>query len=123
MNKVLSGSARMRAQRSAMSTAWWIAVAEWTLSASMLVYFGLYTLPAAWKTLNTDFSNYYLTARLAREKSNTSRIYEWIWLQRQKDHHDIEQRIISLVPITPVSTLAIWPLTAMLPLLAKRSWL
>jgi len=113
----------MRAQRSAMSTVWWIVVVEWTLLALMLIYFVLHTLPAAWKTLNTDFSNYYLTARLAREKSNTSRIYEWIWLQRQKDHHDIEQRIISLVPITPVSTLAIWPLTAMPPLLAKRSWL
>jgi hypothetical protein len=123
MNKVLSGSARMRAQRSAMSTAWWIGVVEWTLAALMLVYFCLHTLPAAWKTLNTDFSNYYLTARLAREKSNTSRIYEWIWLQRQKDHRDIEQRIISLVPITPVSTLVIWPLTAMPPLLAKHSWL
>jgi len=97
MKKVLNGSARMRAQRSAMSTAWWIVVVEWTLAALMLVYFGLHTLPAAWKTLNTDFSNYYLTARLAREKSNTSRIYEWIWLQRQKDHRDIEQRIISLV--------------------------
>jgi len=98
-------------------------VLEWTLSALMLAYFGLHTLPAGWKTLNTDFSNYYLTARLAREKSNTSRIYEWIWLQRQKDHRDIEQRIISLVPITPVSTLAVWPLATMPPLAAKHRWL
>ena len=70
----------------------------------MLTYFGLHSLPAGWKTLNTDFSNYYLTARLAREKTVTSRVYEWIWLQRQKDHRDIDQRIISFVPITPFST-------------------
>ncbi len=89
----------------------------------MLVNFGLYTLPAAWKSLNTDFSNYYLTARLAREQSDTSRIYEWIWLQRQKDHRDIDQRIISLVPITPFSTLAVWPLAALPPLAAKHRWL
>jgi hypothetical protein len=89
----------------------------------MFVYCGVHTLPAAWKTLNTDFSNYYLTARLAREKIDTSRIYEWIWLQRQKDHRDIDQRIISLVPITPFSTLAVWPLAGLPPLAAKHRWL
>jgi hypothetical protein len=98
-------------------------IVEWMLSALMAVYFGVHTLPAAWKTLNTDFSNYYLTARLAREKNDTSRIYEWIWLQRQKDHRDIDQRIISLVPITPFSTLAVWPLAGLPPLTAKHRWL
>jgi hypothetical protein len=90
--------------------------------ALLMAYFAVHTLPAAWKTLNTDFSNYYLTARLAREKSETSRIYEWIWLQRQKNHRDIDQRIISLVPITPVSTLAVWPLASLAPLAAKHCW-
>jgi hypothetical protein len=89
----------------------------------MLTYFGLHSLPTGWKTLNTDFSNYYLTARLAREKTVTSRIYEWIWLQRQKDHREIDQKIISFVPITPFSTLAVWPLAAAPPLPAKHRWL
>ena len=80
-------------------------------------------LPAAWRTLNTDFSNYYLTARLSQEKSDTSRIYEWVWLQRQKDHRDIDQRIVSLVPITPFSTLAVRSFAALPPLAAKRCWL
>jgi hypothetical protein len=106
-----------------MSTAGWTQIVEWILCALMVAYFGVHTLPAAWKTLNTDFSNYYLTARLAREKTDTSRIYEWIWLQRQKDHRDIDQRIISLVPITPFSTLAVWPLAALPPLAAKHRWL
>lgn len=88
-----------------------------------MAYFVVHTLPAGWKTLNTDFSNYYLTARLAREKSETSRIYEWIWLQRQKDHRDIDQPIISLVPITSFSTLAVWPLASLAPLTAKHWWL
>ena len=98
-------------------------VTEWLIFALMAAYFGIHTLPAAWKTLNTDFSNYYLTARLAREDSSTSRIYEWVWLQRQKDHREIDQRIISLVPITPFSTLAVWPFAAMPPLSAKHCWL
>jgi len=93
------------------------------LSGLMAVYFGVHTLPAAWKTLNTDFPNYYLTARLARQKSETSRIYEWIWLQRQKDHQDIDQRIVGLVAVTPFSSLAVWPFAAMPPLAAKHCWL
>ncbi|WP_433972545.1 glycosyltransferase 87 family protein [Tunturiibacter lichenicola] len=64
-----------------------------------------------------------MTARIAREKESTSRIYEWVWLQRQKDHRDIDQRIIGLVPITPFSTLTVWPLASLLPLTAKHYWL
>ena len=123
VNRVPGDAAQVRGNRSATSTAGWIVIVEWILSALMGVYFGVHTLPAAWKTLNTDFPNYYLTARLAREKNDTSRIYEWKWLQRQKDHRDIDQRIISLVPITPFSTLAVWPLAALPPLAAKHRWL
>src|SRR5260370_35237304 len=106
-----------------MSLAGWTLVAEWTLSALMLAYFGFHTLPAAWKTLNTDFPNYYLTSRLAREKHDTSRIYEWRWLQRQKDHRDIDQRIVGLGAVTPFSSLAVWPFVALPPLAAKHCWL
>jgi Tol biopolymer transport system component len=122
-NRVSGNAAEVRGHQFARSTAGWIVIVEWTLLASMVVYFAVHTLPAAWKTLNTDFSNYYLTARLAREKNDSSRIYEWIWLQRQKDHRDIDQRIISLVPITPFSTLAVWPLAGLPPLAAKHRWL
>jgi Glycosyltransferase family 87/WD40-like Beta Propeller Repeat len=93
------------------------------LLALLVAYLGLRTLPRAWRTLNTDFPNYYLTARLTREHYDTSRIYEWIWIQRQKDHHDIDQRIVGMVPITPFSTLVVWPLTSMPVLSAKHCWL
>jgi hypothetical protein len=106
-----------------MSAAGLTPIVEWILSALMVTYFAVHTLPAAWKTLNTDFPNYYLTARLAREKSETSRIYEWIWLQRQKDHRDIDQRLVGLVAVTPFSSLAVWPFAAMSPLAAKHCWL
>jgi hypothetical protein len=123
INKLPSIMMRGHEQRSARLTVKWTVLVEWILSALLVAYFGAHTLPAAWKTLNTDFSNYYLTARLARENSSTSRIYEWVWLQRQKDHRDIDQRIISLVPITPFSTLAVWPLASIPPLAAKHRWL
>ena len=97
------------------------------IAGTVLVLLGCYlfghTLPSAWRSLNTDFPNYYLAARLTREGVNPSRAYEWIWLQREKDHRNIDQRVIGLVPITPFSTLAIWPLTGLPPLAAKHAWL
>jgi hypothetical protein len=82
-----------------------------------------YTLPRAWRTLNTDFPNYYLAARLVREGVDPSRAYEWIWLQREKDHRKIDQPVVGLVPITPFSTLAMWPIAGLPPLAAKHAWL
>jgi hypothetical protein len=83
----------------------------------------MHTLPQAWKTLNTDFPNYYMSARLAHEGYDTSRMYEWTWIEREKDHRGVDIRVIGLLPITPFSTLAIWPLTGLAPLTAKHIWI
>jgi hypothetical protein len=81
------------------------------------------TLPSAFATLQTDFPNYYLTAKLATEGTDTAHVYEWRWLARQKDHHQLDRSVIGLVPITPFSTLVITPLVRFNPLTAKRIWL
>jgi hypothetical protein len=94
-----------------------------TVLVLLACYLFGHTLPRAWRSLNTDFPNYYLAARLTREGVDPSRAYEWIWLQREKDHRNIDQRVIGLVPITPFSTLAMWPLTGLPPLAAKHAWL
>lgn len=96
---------------------------EWLLLLVFCAFLFAHTLPRAWKTLNTDFPNYYLAAQLQRQGFDTSRAYEWRWLEREKDHHDIDRRIIGLVPITPFSTLAVRPLTGLSPLTAKRLWI
>ena len=108
---------------SAPATSRWLPLFEWFLFALLAAHMGLHSLPKAWRTLNTDFPNYYLTARLVREHSDTSRIYEWIWFERQKDHRSIDQRVVGMVPITPFSTLIVYPLTAMPALAAKHYWL
>lgn len=89
----------------------------------LLLYLGVHTLPRAWGKLNTDFPNYYVSARLAREGYDTSRMYEWRWLQREKDHRAVDISVIGLLPITPISTLPMWPLTGFAPLTAKHVWL
>jgi hypothetical protein len=85
--------------------------------------FSVKTLPSAFATLQTDFPNYYLTAKLATEGIDTAHVYEWRWIARQKDHHQIDRAVIGLVPITPFSTLVVAPLAGFDPLTAKRIWL
>jgi len=77
----------------------------------------------AWRSLNTDFPNYYVAARLIARGDSLNRIYDWIWFQRQKDHAGIENRVVTFSPHTLYSALPIVPLTSFQPLSAKRCWL
>lgn len=88
-----------------------------------LCYVCFHVMPRAWSGLITDFPNYYMSARLTHEHYDTSRMYEWTWLQREKDQHAVDIRVIGLVPVTPFSTLAIWPLVVFAPLTAKHIWI
>jgi hypothetical protein len=88
-----------------------------------IAYLGMHTMPRAWTKLNTDFPNYYLTARLAHEGYDTSRVYEWIWLQREKDHRALDIPAVGMIPITPFSTLVMWPMTSLSALAAKHVWM
>jgi Glycosyltransferase family 87/WD40-like Beta Propeller Repeat len=101
----------------------WLRVGEWLLFALLATQFCVGMLPDAWKKLNTDFPNYYLTASLVHEGYDTSRVYEWAWIERQKDHRDLDQRIVGLVPITAFSTLMVYPLTSLPALAAKHWWI
>lgn len=80
-------------------------------------------MPRAWNGLVTDFPNYYMAAQLTHEHYDVSRMYEWTWLEREKDHHGVDIRVIGLIPITPFSTLVMWPLTGFAPLTAKHIWI
>jgi len=88
-----------------------------------LLYFAMHTLPRAWKTLNTDFPNYYMSASLVHDGYTPARMYEWAWIEREKDHRGVDLRVIGLLPITPFSTLAMVPLARFTPLLAKHIWI
>lgn len=101
-------------------------VVDWLERAVLCVavlFLCAHTLPRAWRTLNTDFPNYYMAARLVHEEYDTSRMYEWSWIEREKDHRAVDIRIIGLLPITPFSTLAVWPLSGLPPLAAKHIWI
>lgn len=96
---------------------------EWALAALLLLWFGCTSMPHAWRALNADFPNYYITAHLLREHISTSRIYEWVWFQRQNDLLRTGQPFSAMQPLTPFSTLFMWPFASLAPLAAKHCWL
>jgi hypothetical protein len=101
-------------------------ILSWIERVALLIavsFLGLHTLPRAWAKLNTDFPNYYLMARLAHEGYDTSRVYEWLWVQREKDHRSLDIPAVGMVPLTPFSTLVMWPLVALPALAAKHVWI
>ena len=101
----------------------WLRIGEWLLFALLVAHYCVRTLPSAWRTLNNDFQDYYLTANLVHEHFDTSRVYEWIWLERQKDHRAIDPQVVNLTPSTAFSTLVLYPFAGMPALTAKRCWL
>lgn len=100
-----------------------LAIAEWLLLVAAAGYFCFFSFPRAWARLDTDFPNYYVTARLLRDGYDTHRIYEWTWLQRQKDRLGIDQPVVEFIPLTPFSALVMWPLAHLAPLIAKHAWI
>ena len=101
----------------------WMAWLEWFLVGMLVFTFAWSALIPAWSTLNTDFPNYYLAAKLFREGYPFERVYDWIWFQRQKDHAGIDQPIVGTVLLTPPSLVVLSPWTSLAPLPAKRRWL
>jgi Tol biopolymer transport system component len=100
-----------------------LAAAEWTLLAILLAIFVGRGFVPAWRTLNTDFPNYYLAAVLHHKGIPLDRAYEWIWFQRQKDHQGIEQPLVGFMPNPPMCAAPMLPLATLQPLAAKRLWL
>src|SRR5579872_3497978 len=96
---------------------------EFLVLASLLAIFVFRSFLPAWKTLNTDFRNYYVAARLYREGSSLLRVYDFTWFQRQKDHQGLERCVVGFVPDTLLSALPVVPFAGYPPLKAKRYWL
>jgi hypothetical protein len=90
---------------------------------ALIAAFAVKAFIPAWRHLNTDFPNYYLVARLYRTGYPLERVYDWTWLQRQKDHLGIEQGLVSFIPSTLPSALAVLPWCSLAPLEAKHYWL
>jgi hypothetical protein len=96
---------------------------EWVLLVLLTALFVWHAFLPAWRTLNSDFPNYYLAASLYRRGVPLDRVYEWTWFQRQNDLLRVRDGIVGFAPNPPICALPLAPLTALRPLAAKRVWL
>jgi Glycosyltransferase family 87/WD40-like Beta Propeller Repeat len=100
-----------------------LATVEWFFLLGLLAAFMVKGFVPAWKTLNTDFPNYYVAASIHRQGIPLDRAYEWRWFQRQKDHQQVGQSLVGFAPHPPMCALPMLPLTGLSALNAKRVWL
>lgn len=96
---------------------------EYLLLLALVAFFIWRGLVPGWRSLQTDFSNYYLASRLYRQGYPLKHVYDWIWFQRQKDHAGVEQPLVSFIPNPLPCLLPFLPLASLSPLAAKRCWL
>ncbi len=101
----------------------WRMWTERALLSALVLLFAVRGFIPAWKHLDPDFANYYLAARLYRDRYPVERFYEWTWFQRQKDYAGVERPLVGFASSTPISVLAIVPLSSLPPLQANRWWL
>src|SRR5579864_9030978 len=97
-------------------------VERFVLAALLAVFVGRSVWPA-WRTLNSEFPNYYLAAALYHRHIPLDRVYEWTWFQRQNDHLQVRDGLVSFAPNPPSSILPLLPLSGLTPLAAKRVWI
>jgi Glycosyltransferase family 87/WD40-like Beta Propeller Repeat len=98
----------------------WIEIGCSLLLAGLLLWKGI--IPA-WRTLNSDFPNYYLAARLLHEGYSLDRIYDWIWLQRIKDHWGVDNILVGFAGLTPFSAFPLLPFAGLSVMFAKHLWI
>ena len=98
-------------------------VAEYLVLATLVTIFIWRGFVPAWNTPSSDFQDYYLAARLYRQGYSLEQIYDWTWIQRQKDHAGMEGPVVAFALLTPFSLLPVLPFSSLPPLLAKRGWL
>ena len=85
--------------------------------------FARYDLAPGWRTLKSEFPNYYLAAELYHHGIKLDRVYEWTWFQRQNDQLGVHDGLVSFAPNPPTLVLSLIPFTGLQPLAAKRAWL
>ena len=101
----------------------WLPTVERCILAILVVGFIGFALVPGWRSLRSEFPNYYLAAELYHQGIPLDRVYEWTWFQRQNDHLEVRDGLVSFAPNPPSSILPLLPFTGLKPLAAKRAWI
>jgi glycosyl transferase family 87/WD40 repeat protein len=100
-----------------------LAAVEWLLLAVLLGSFVILGFLPGWRSMNSDFPNYFLPAFLHHQGISIDRAYEWRWFQRHKDYAQIDQPLLGFVPNPPMCAVPLLPVASLPSLDAKRVWL
>ncbi len=80
-----------------------------------------YGLVPAWRTVQSDFPNYYTAARLLSDGQASAQFYDDDWFQRQIRGYGMEAAG-KFAPFPPATAFVMLPLSGFSPLTAKRIW-
>lgn len=100
-----------------------LVLGESLLLTVLLATFIVHGFLPAWRTMNTDFPNYFVAASIHRQGISLDRAYEWRWFQRHKDYLQVDQTLVGFAPHPPMCALPMLPLAGLPSLEAKRVWL
>src|SRR5215831_17367194 len=81
----------------------------------------MYIIPA-WKTIVTDFPNYYVSSWAVRHGDDLARLYDPVWFEHEKHRAGIERPAALFNYFPPLNALIMWPLADLSPIRAKRAW-
>lgn len=91
----------------------------------LLVLLSIFTIKMgvipAWNSINSDFPNYYVSAKLLTESADFKRIYDDSWFNAKIRENGIVQQG-KFSPFPPATAFVLLPLTPFSPLTAKRIW-
>ena len=101
----------------------WLPRVEWCVLAVLTaVLIGISVVPG-WRSLKSEFPDYYLAAELYHQGIPLDRVYEWTWFQRQNDHWGVRDGLVTFAPNPPAFVLPFLPFARLPPLVAKRIWM
>jgi len=118
-----SDTEELPAIRAATPNIFRLPVVEWCILGILVVGFVGFAIVPGWRSLRSEFPNYYLAAELYHQGIPLDRVYEWTWFQRQNDHLEVRDGLVSFAPNPPSSILPLLPFTGLKPLAAKRAWI
>jgi len=75
-----------------------------------------------WKTIFSDFPNYYVSAKMVAENKEVKKLYDNDWFQQQIENSGINV-LGRFTPHPPLTALFLLPIAKLPPLVAKRIWL
>jgi hypothetical protein len=94
---------------------------QWSAMAALSLYLAVAGFVNGWK-MQSDFPNYYVSARVLMEGKPVERIYDNHWFQEQINGYGIDQSG-KFLPFPPPTAFVLLPLAPFDPLTAKRIWL